>query len=129
MIKQKLTQEKLKEVLDYSPDTGEFVWKVSRGPRHKGSIAGWVRPGGKYNNICLFGERHQVRRLAWLYVYGYLPEGNLMHIDRIGDCYRLENLREATHQCIMRNIGNKKNNTSSVKGVSWKKKQKAGNHI
>ena len=65
------------------------------------------------------GRPHKAHRLAWLYVYGYLPEGRLDHIDRIKDNNRIANLREAGQQCNRRNTGNPNNNTSGVKGVYW----------
>jgi len=36
-----LTQKELKELLDYNPETGEFMWKVERSDKVKaGDIAG-----------------------------------------------------------------------------------------
>ena len=35
-----LTQERLKELFEYRPETGEFIRKVSRGRAKAGSIAG-----------------------------------------------------------------------------------------
>jgi len=65
------------------------------------------------------GVKYQAHRLAWLYVYGYLPENDIDHIDRIKGNNRIENLREVSKVCNLRNTGNIRSNTSGVKGVSF----------
>ena len=116
----KLTQKKLKEKLKYDPDTGIFIWIVK--PCRNiiaGSVAGCPKRG--YTQIMISGKNYQAHRLAWLYVYGYFPEYQIDHIDRNKSNNRINNLRHATHQCNMRNIGLRKDNTSGIKGVSWAK--------
>ena len=40
IIKDELTAERLRELLDYSPHTGEFVWRVScRGTKELAAVA------------------------------------------------------------------------------------------
>jgi len=43
-----ITQTRLKELLDYNPDTGIFVWKVARQGIRIGAVAGHLhkKPGG-----------------------------------------------------------------------------------
>lgn len=45
----------------------------------------------------------------------------LDHIDRKILNNRIENLREVSNSCNMRNTGNPSTNTSGVKGVCWNK--------
>ena len=112
-----ISQEKLKEVLHYDPDTGIFTWKVSTSNRVKvGDIAGTIQDTG-YINISFNGRRYGAHRLAILYKDGYWPEGTVDHKDRIRYNNRYDNLREASNQCQMRNCGMNRKNKSGVKGV------------
>ena len=114
----KLTQERLKEVLDYNPETGVFVLRVDRGRTRAGMEAGCVRTDG-YITIMIDTKACLAHRLAWLFVYGYLPENNIDHINQNSGNNWIDNLREVSRQCNLRNTGNRTNNTSGVKGVSW----------
>ena len=52
---------------------------------------------------------------------GYFPENGVDHINRVRDDNRYSNLREATHQCQMRNKTMMRNNASGINGVYWSK--------
>ena len=120
-IMQKLTQERLKELLHYNSETGVLVWKVDRnGTKGIKSIAGNLKPDG-YIQVMVDGKNYKVHRLIWLYIYGYFPEHGVDHINRNPGDNRIENLREASNQCNLRNTGNFITNTSGVKGVCWDK--------
>jgi len=123
MSKKKLTQKRLKEVLSYNPKTGIFIWINTKAHRlNNGDVAGYKEPDG-YIQIRVYGVLQKAHRLAWLYVYGYLPENDLDHIDRVPYHNWIDNLREVSASCNMRNCGNRKNNTSGIKGVSFDKRK------
>jgi hypothetical protein len=63
--------------------------------------------------------RHSAHRLAWLYVYGEWPEGEVDHINLIRTDNRIANLRLATTALNKRNTRVRKNNLVGFKGVSW----------
>ena len=115
-----ITQERLKEVLSYNPETGVFLWRVSSGKAPAGSTAG-APNGDGYIQIKIDGKRYKAHRLAVLYTDGYMPENTVDHKDRIPWHNWRDNLQEASMQCQMRNCGMLKNNTSGVKGVGWDK--------
>lgn len=120
-MKKLVTQERLKELLHYDPLTGEFVWLIRTSNRVKvGDIAGTNSEG--YILISVDGRFYRAHILAWLYEYGYLPEYELDHKDRVRHHNWIDNLREVTRQCNTRNTGNRKNNSSGVKGVTWDNK-------
>lgn len=118
-MKTHLTQAKLKDVLEYDPLTGEFLWRQTLGGRFAGTKAGYQRPGS-YLFIRIDGDLHRAHRLAWLYVHGKMPVGDLDHIDGDGGNNAISNLRIATRS---QNNANKrredKRNRSGFKGVSW----------
>ena len=135
----KLTQEHLKECLDYNPDTGIFTWlrrplshfedgeaqkacQIMKrwNARHANTIACSKRSDG-YLEIRVSGKLYLAHRLAWLYVHGYMPENKIDHFDRNRTNNRMVNLREVGDTCSMQNTGMLKNNTSGVKGISWSK--------
>lgn len=121
MSEKKITQTLLKKHLNYDHHTGVFTCITKRiGTGGVGSVVGSPNDGG-YLLITILGRSYKAHRLAWLYIYGYLPELNIDHINRNTSDNRIINLREVSHVCNMRNSGNRKDNTSGVKGVSWHK--------
>lgn len=118
---QKLTQEKLKELLEYDSKTGIFTWRHGVSARRSGSNAGGLRNDG-YRQIRVDGNYHYEHRLVWLYEYGYFPENIIDHKDRDKANNNLSNLREVSQSCNMRNASARVDNTSGVKGVKWRKK-------
>ena len=114
-----LTVERLKEVLGYDADTGEFRWKLRLGGKATaGRIAGSVDRGG-YRAIRIDRRLYLAHRLAWLYVYGAWPDKWLDHINRITDDNRIENLRLAEPWQNHANKTAYRTNTSGFKGVWW----------
>ena len=119
-----LTQERLRELLDYNAETGIFKWKESPSNGISSETeAGCVDVKG-YVVIRVDNKKYYAHRLAILYVDGYMPENTVDHVNRVRADNRRTNLREASHQCQSRNCGVYKNNTSGVKGVSWRKVDK-----
>lgn len=116
-----ISQEKLKSILDYDRETGVFTWKKSYCSHSIiGKKAGNKHPNG-YIRIQVLGKMYRAHRLAWLIVYGYLPENAIDHINRNASDNRISNLREVSTVCNIRNTGNFSHNTSGVKGVCWSK--------
>jgi len=114
-----LTQERLKELLSYDPETGIFTWLEANGPRAVvGERAGGIHHSG-YRYIQIDNVAYGAHRLAFLYVFGYLPENEVDHRDRVRHNNKFLNLREATRQCQNRNCGMLRNNTTGVKGISY----------
>ena len=92
----KLTQDRLRELVNYDPDTGLFTWRISRRKCRQGALAGANMPTG-YRTIRLDDVLHLAHRLAWLYVHGVWPTNQIDHINGNRADNRLCNLREATN--------------------------------
>lgn len=117
-MKQKITAEELREILEYSPDTGDFRWKVrlSQGTR-VGDIAGAVGTTG-YLLIGIRRNRYYGHRLAWLYVHGQWPHGEIDHRDGDRANNRISNLRITDRSVNMQNVTRvDKNSRSGLLGV------------
>jgi len=113
-----LTQDNLKKLLHYSPDTGVFTWLVSSARRIKiGYIAGCIDPQG-YRVISVNKRLYQAHRLAFLYMTGGFPENDTDHINGFCGDNRWCNLRSVTNAENRRNQRTPRNNTSGIMGVS-----------
>lgn len=116
-----LTASRLRELLNYDSETGEFRWRVK--PRNnrikEGDVAGTTSHG--YRHINVDGRIYRAHRLAWLYTYGEWPKHCLDHINLLRSDNRIANLREATRSENNRNTGVRSHNLSGRKGVSWSK--------
>jgi hypothetical protein len=120
-----LTQERLKELLDYDPMTGVFRWRVGH-PRKRmkvGDIAGCQHPTGTYV-IGIERRFYQAHRLAWLWMLGEWPSGQVDHRDRDRGNNCWENLRLATASQNRANAKVNSNSLTGLKGVHYYAKYK-----
>ena len=110
-----MTPEYLREILDYDPETGVFKWKV-RSCGIRTEIAGTDRAG--YRQIYVKSKMYCAHRLAWLYMTGEWPSGQIDHINRIRNDNRWCNLRNVTPRMNNYNGDPHKNNKLGVRGVT-----------
>lgn len=118
-----LTQELLHQKLHYDSETGIFTRKEAQQKKFIGLIAGTINAKG-YIAIRVCGIKYNAHRLAWLYIYGYMPKGMIDHINGNPSDNRLCNLRECSRMENMYNSKLKSNNTSGFKNVFWDKRLK-----
>jgi hypothetical protein len=117
----RLTQKELKEILNYNPETGIFTWIIDANSSvRSGDLAGTIVKRG-YVTIGIRCKDMRAHRLAWLYMTGEWPKGQVDHINESKNDNRWSNLRIATSSQNRMNIGLRSDNTSGYKGVSWNK--------
>lgn len=120
-----LTQERVRLLLDYEPLTGVVTRKLTTHYNSKaGSVVSGVNKVG-YITLSIDGKTYLLHRLIWLWVYGYLPENVVDHVDRCKINNKINNLREVAQACNAKNSCLSRKNTSGVKGVSWDKSKNA----
>jgi hypothetical protein len=131
-----LTQEIMRELLDYDKNTGVFIWKA-RGRRwfkseqgfkgwnnrFAGTVAGTIRKNATDYptiRISVFGKLWLAHRLAFIYMGEALPE-QVDHLNRDSTDNRWNNLSASSAKENMKNMSMPITNTSGVTGVSWNK--------
>lgn len=142
MNEEVLTQEYLKEALNYNPETGKFTWRLNRPDSH---FKDWRGKNGFYSNINpsleagslsrvtkrnpspyivigLGGKLYKAHRLAWFYVNGEWPPEDIDHIDLNTQNNAISNLQLSIDKLNHRNRSKYSNNSSGVVGVSFHKK-------
>jgi hypothetical protein len=114
-----LTADRLRQVFDYNPDTGEFIRKIQTSNRAKmGQPSGTVNGQG-YVIIRLDGVQYLGHRLAWLYMTGEMPTALIDHRNEDRTDNRWSNLRQADNAQNLWNRGASSRNKSGYKGVSY----------
>jgi hypothetical protein len=117
-----LTQDQLKEVLHYCPETGVFTRIAGpRKGRQAGSAAKNPNTGKTYCYLYVHKHLYLAHRLAFLYVNGQFPKHTVDHQDGNGLNNTWGNLRTVSHAENNKNMRKYSTNTSGVTGVSWAK--------
>lgn len=121
-----ITQDRLKELLEFNHETGQFIRLTSHTGRWKrGQSAGYVTHQG-YVEIGVDGRYYGVHRLAWLYMTGHWPAGQIDHINGIKTDNRACNLRDVTKSVNIQNARHARtNNSIGILGVCWHKAAKS----
>jgi len=113
---QMLTQARLKELLEYNPETGIFVRKISYARVYRGQEITAIDSKG-YITAGIDRKRYRAHRLAFLYMTGSWPKNQVDHINHQKTDNRWANLRDVTGSQNQRNRCAHKNNKSGVMGV------------
>lgn len=107
----------------YEPETGEFYWLV-----RKQMYGGIAKPGDLvkgtpnvwgYKVIGINRRRYIASRLAWFYVHGTWPVGEVDHANMDIDDNRIANLRDTTKAMQRGNQRVRTDSKSGIKGVDW----------
>ncbi len=114
-----LTAERLRTLVDYCPETGVMRWKVKRWRAMPGDACGTPSRGGL--RVCIEQRDYLVHRIAWLFVHGRWPEGDIDHVDGNPTNNRINNLRVCNQLENQQNRSARgsKRNTSGHACVSW----------
>jgi len=113
-----LTQERLKEVLDYDSSSGVFRWKyVKFSSVDAGTVAGTKKHAG-HLGVKIDKKQFYLHQLAWLWVYGEVPTGEIDHINGVPDDNRIINLRHVDRKTNAQNQRRAQtNNKLGIMGV------------
>ncbi|MCK5609397.1 HNH endonuclease [Candidatus Pacearchaeota archaeon] len=117
-----ITQDLVKDLFNYNPETGILTRKINKGSAKAGDIAGSINSKG-YLLTRINGKKYLNHRIIFLFVYGYLPEF-MDHVDNNRLNNKIENLRECTWNENQHNALLRKDNKSGIKCVTWHKATK-----
>lgn len=115
-----ITQERLKELVSYNPDTGLFYRKIKTSNRcNMSSSAGSIDRHG-YMWMSLDGVTYRLHRLAFIYMTGSVLESDVDHINGDRADNRFANLRQVSRSVNMQNKRRpSSNNKSGLVGVCY----------
>lgn len=120
-MKVKLTQERLKELLHYNPDTGGFAWRVNKGKVKAGQPAGTTCRKTGYHIIGIDNKTHSAHRLCHLYMEGVWPVASIDHVNNLRHDNRWVNLRQVDHVINAQKATMREDNSSGYTGVHYNK--------
>ena len=116
-----LTQDRLRELLEYHPETGKFIWRVAPTPNIKaGSVAGYARTNGT-NRIQIDDATYSAGPLAIFFATGSWPTGRLIYLNGDRSDARLLNLVEQPSPVALKIA--RQADPQGFRGVSFHKRE------
>jgi hypothetical protein len=118
MSSKELTSERLRSLFNYDEETGIFTRLKSIGKVKSGDVAGHG-DGNGYVQFMVDLKKYRAHRLAWLYVVGKWPDGEIDHINGLHGDNRFSNLRDVSPNTNMENQRQaRRTNKLGVQGVA-----------
>lgn len=117
-----LTVARLKELFHYHPRKGQFVRakRVGNSSRQQVGFAPTGTGAQGYPMVTIDGRKYSCHRLAWLYVHGTWPVGEIDHINGDRTDYRIANIRDVSHAENIQNVRKARTDSKSgLLGASW----------
>lgn len=111
-----LSLERLKELLNYDPESGWFTWRISSSVAKPGDRAGGMHGLG-YRSIGIDYKKYLEHTLAYFYMTGEWPTHEIDHKNRVKADNRWDNLVHATRSQNGHNKGLSQRSTSGYPGV------------
>jgi len=117
-----IQHEELRTLLKYDPGTGLFTRLKTTGGRYgakAGTVAGGPFKDG-YTLISVKSVQYRAHRLAWFYMTGNWPVGEIDHINGQRSDNRWSNLRDVPAQMNAQNKRTaQRNSRTGLLGASW----------
>jgi hypothetical protein len=118
-MKERISHERLLELLDYNSDSGIFTRRITAGGQVIGDRVGAITTKG-YLYTSVDTRKYMCHVLAWFYHYKAWPTNQIDHIDRVKTHNWISNLQDVTQNVNQHNrIIPRKDNKSGFIGVSF----------
>lgn len=126
MKRQQISIERLRHLVSYDQETGEFSWLNPTNVRIRaGARIGSIDKDG-YLYCSIDKKIYKLHRLAWFWVTGEWPKETVDHINGVRSDNRFCNLRDVPLfiNCHNKSVS-KPQNKHGLMGVCWMEKRKA----